>query len=135
MRQAERLRRVAGGSALNVAVGLTRLGWPTAFLGKVGDDPFGLFLRDTLEREGVDVSQLQMSREAATGLAFAWVRDTASGEVGYFSTRLLSAERFLRADELNHAWLRTARALQFGSLLLAAPASASASWAGFPDRP
>ena len=129
LRQAERLRRVAGGSAMNVTVGLARLGWPAAFLGKVGDDPFGLFLRDTLERAGVDVSHLQMSREAATGLAFAWVRDTASGEVGYFSTRLLSAERFLRADELDHDWLKTARALQFGSLLLAAPVSAEASWA------
>ena len=129
LRQAELLRRMPGGSSANTAVGLRRLGLPAAFLGKVGDDPFGAFLGDTLAREGVDTSRMLVGREASTGLAFAWVADPQSGEVGYFSTRLLSAERFLRAAELDRGWLGTARALHFGSLLLAAPVSAEAVWA------
>ena len=42
-----------GGAPANVAVGLTRLGAPPAFWTRLGDDPFGDFLRETLDEEGV----------------------------------------------------------------------------------
>jgi len=42
-----------GGAPANVAVGLTRLGSPPAFWTRLGDDPFGDFLRETLDEEGV----------------------------------------------------------------------------------
>ena len=42
--------KAPGGAAANVAVGLARLGVASAFMGKVGDDPFGHFLADTLRR-------------------------------------------------------------------------------------
>src|SRR5690349_5413411 len=83
LQQATLLKRVAGGAPANVTVGLARLGVPAAFLGKVGADPFGYFLRDTLNAEGVDVSHLLFSNEANTGLAFAWVEDVTSGEARY----------------------------------------------------
>ena len=40
--------RAPGGAPGNVAVGLARLRVHSAFMGKVGDDPFGHFLADTL---------------------------------------------------------------------------------------
>ncbi|AZQ15211.1 carbohydrate kinase family protein [Halorubrum sp. PV6] len=43
-----------GGAPANVAVGLSRLGATPAFWTRLGDDPFGDFLRETLDREGVD---------------------------------------------------------------------------------
>lgn len=42
-----------GGAPANVAVGLSRLGSPPAFWTRLGDDPFGDFLRATLAEEGV----------------------------------------------------------------------------------
>ncbi|KKF39352.1 carbohydrate kinase [Halorubrum saccharovorum] len=42
-----------GGAPANVAVGLSRLGSPPAFWTRLGDDPFGDFLRETLDEEGV----------------------------------------------------------------------------------
>jgi fructokinase len=48
-----------GGSPLNVAVGLGRLGVPVGFLGKVSKDPFGRLLRSHLEESGVDLSYLK----------------------------------------------------------------------------
>jgi fructokinase len=42
-----------GGAPANVAVGLCRLGQPPAFWTRLGDDPFGDFLRETLDEEGV----------------------------------------------------------------------------------
>ena len=43
-----------GGTATNVAVGAARLGNRTAVITKVGDDPFGPFVRRALEEFGVD---------------------------------------------------------------------------------
>jgi fructokinase len=47
-------QKAAGGAPGNVAVGLQLLGIDTAFVGKVGDDPFGRFLTKSLSDKGVD---------------------------------------------------------------------------------
>jgi sulfofructose kinase len=47
-----------GGPAATAAVTLARLGVETALVGVVGDDETGAFIRDGLEEEGVDVSEL-----------------------------------------------------------------------------
>ena len=47
-----------GGPAATAAVTLARLGVTTYFVGAVGDDETGTFIRDGLEAEGVDVSEL-----------------------------------------------------------------------------
>lgn len=46
----------AGGSPLNVAIGLSRLGQPTAFVGRFSRDPFGAVLRRHAARSNVDLS-------------------------------------------------------------------------------
>ncbi len=47
-----------GGPAATAAVTLARLGVATSFVGAVGDDDAGAFIREGLEHEGVDVSEL-----------------------------------------------------------------------------
>jgi sulfofructose kinase len=47
-----------GGPAATAAVTLARLGVPTFFVGAIGDDEAGAFIREGLEREGVDVTEL-----------------------------------------------------------------------------
>lgn len=47
-----RLLQCPGGAPANVAVGVARLGGNSGFIGRVGDDPFGHFMRQTLCREG-----------------------------------------------------------------------------------
>jgi sulfofructose kinase len=49
-----------GGPAATAAVALARLGVDVAFVGAVGDDETGAFVRDGLEAEGVDVSELDV---------------------------------------------------------------------------
>ncbi|MDQ1629071.1 MAG: fructokinase [Actinomycetota bacterium] len=48
-------RDLAGGAALNVAVGIQRLGVSTTLLGVVSDDPAGRALTELLDTEGVQV--------------------------------------------------------------------------------
>ena len=55
------IRRYAafpGGAPANVAVAVARLGAGAAFIGKVGRDAFGASIRETLCRNGVDVTGL-----------------------------------------------------------------------------
>ena len=67
----------AGGKGLNQAVACARMGARTAFIGCVGNDTAGTMLRDLLNSEGIDTSQL-VTVDAPTGRAFITV--DASGE-------------------------------------------------------
>ena len=64
-----------GGAEVNVAAHLARLGVPTRFAGRVGDDPFGTRLRQTLAELGVDTGYIEADPDRPTGL---YVKD-ASG--------------------------------------------------------
>ncbi|WP_421081711.1 PfkB family carbohydrate kinase, partial [Serratia fonticola] len=56
----------AGGAPLNVAVGAARLGCDCGFIGRVGDDPFGHFLQQTLYSEGVETQHIQFDEQYHT---------------------------------------------------------------------
>ncbi len=55
LRDGTNVREFAGGAALNVAVGLARLGVPTTLVAMVGDDPAGNNIRSYLDDYGVDL--------------------------------------------------------------------------------
>ena len=63
---ARELAIAGGGPAATAAVAIARLGGSAAFVGAVGDDAAGAFVRDGLEREGVDVSDLAVVPGART---------------------------------------------------------------------
>ena len=62
-------RLAPGGSILNVAVGLARLGVPASFAGKLADDYFGRRIHAYLRAEGVQLDSLVMA-PGRTTLAF-----------------------------------------------------------------
>ena len=64
-----------GGAPANVAVAVAKLGGEAGFIGCVGEDAFGAFLRETLIRFGVDVHGLQTAKDASTTLAVVTVDD------------------------------------------------------------
>ena len=62
--------RFPGGAPANVAVGLKRLGEDPILISKVGNDPLGDFLRESLEREGLRTDLILRSDNYHTGLVF-----------------------------------------------------------------
>ncbi len=108
--------KAPGGAPGNVAVGLARLGIPSAFMGKVGDDPFGHFLANTLTEAGVDISPLRFSTEARTALAFVSLR--ADGEREFMFYRHPSADMLFAPQEVDVAAIDHAKLLHFGSISL-----------------
>ncbi len=71
-----------GGAPGNTASGLAKLGVPVSFIGKVGNDPFGTFLKASLEKYGVDTKGLVISKTDRTTLAF--VSLTATGDRDFY---------------------------------------------------
>ncbi|QBS13481.1 hypothetical protein E4T54_11445 [Legionella geestiana] len=63
-----------GGCAGNIAVGAARLGLKSGMCSCVGRDDMGVFLRETLAREGVDTRLLHESAEHLTGLVLLGVQ-------------------------------------------------------------
>ncbi|SBV94991.1 putative fructokinase-4 [uncultured Eubacteriales bacterium] len=105
-----------GGAPANVLCAVTRLGGSAAFIGKVGDDMHGRFLRETLEREGIDVSGLTEDPAVFTTLAFVGL--SAGGERSFSFARKPGADTCLRPEEVSEALLRESAIFHVGSLSL-----------------
>ena len=108
-----------GGAPANVAVGLAKLGLRSGFVGKVGDDAFGAFLRTTLEAHGVDCSHLATDAEARTTLAFVSLTPDGSPDFAFY--RNPGADMRLCPADIDEAFHRAARAFHFGSISLTHP--------------
>jgi fructokinase len=106
----------AGGGPANVAVGLARLGITCGFIGKVGDDPFGDFLRQTIEQEGVETSGLRRGEGVRTTLAFVATRSDGQKDICFY--RNPGADMLLNAQEVNLVYLQSAKLFHFGGVSL-----------------
>lgn len=69
-----------GGSPLNVAMGLARLGLPTGYFTKISTDLFGQRIAAHLQREGIDISLCPRSAQNST---LAMVALNAEGVPNY----------------------------------------------------
>jgi fructokinase len=106
----------AGGAPANVAVGLARLGVSAGFIGKVGEDPFGEFLRRTLDAAGVDTQFLRLAGGTRTTLAFNATRSDGQKDICFY--RNPGADILLTAEEISRDYLLSARLFHFGSVSL-----------------
>ena len=114
-----------GGAPANLAVAASRLGAKAAFIGRVGNDSFGTFLRRTLTDNGVDDSGLSVDPAEATTLAVVSVDST--GERSFSFYRDPSADVNLSAEDIDSTKLRDTGILHFGSVSLTAEPSRSAT--------
>ncbi len=113
--------KVPAGAPANVAAAAARLGLQTAFITKVGDDSFGDAILQTFAARGVDVSQARKDPAGRTGLAFVSLRE--DGERDFLFYFDVARDLALRVDELDMAYLQSARAFHYGSISLIAEPS------------
>jgi ribokinase len=70
-----------GGKGGNQAVAAARAGAPVAFVGAVGDDPYGEAARASLAAEGIDVTRLRTDPEHPTGVALIAVDRKGANQI------------------------------------------------------
>jgi len=107
---------VAGGAPANVAVAAAKLGRKSAFIGKVGDDPFGRRLAAALSENGVETRGMRFDSSARTTLNFMTIPDPNTVETFFY--RNPGADMMLRPDELDRGLIEGARFFHFGSVSL-----------------
>ncbi|MCJ8014106.1 5-dehydro-2-deoxygluconokinase [Paenibacillus sp. KQZ6P-2] len=75
MEQTSTFTKYVGGSPANIAIGMSRLGMKTSFIGKIADDQMGRFIVDYLRRNDIDTSNVVTDcTGAVTGLAFTEIK-------------------------------------------------------------
>lgn len=101
----------AGGAPANVCATIAKLGGHALFSGKVGNDPFGHFLKNSLQEINVDTSMLVLDENHPTTLAFVSLME--SGERDFLFNR--GADAHLTEMEVDKEKLALSKILHFGS--------------------
>ncbi|KAG5005048.1 hypothetical protein AAZX31_10G228100 [Glycine max] len=114
--EAPAFKKAPGGAPANVAVGISRLGGSSAFVGKVGADEFGYMLVDILKKNNVETSGMKFDPNARTALAFVTLR--ADGEREFLFFRNPSADMLLQESELDENLIKKAKIFHYGSISL-----------------
>ena len=98
-----------GGSPTNIACGTARLGMKSAVITGVGDEHMGRFIREQLEREGVDTRGVKVDPERLTALVLLGIRDQEQFPLIFY--RENCADMGLTADDIDPDLIREARAV------------------------
>lgn len=114
-----------GGAPANVLACMAKLGAKTAFIGKVGKDIFGTFLRQVLSEYGIDTSGLKYSDTLNTTLAF--VKLDENGDRTFSFYRNPGADTALEPSDIDFNLIEASRVFHFGSLSMTDEPSNSAT--------
>jgi len=90
--------KMAGGAPANVCACYAKLGGKSYFMGQVGNDPFGQFLVDELEKASVDTTYTSFTHKAKTSLAFVSINH--EGERDFMFYRDPSADQLFEPKQV-----------------------------------
>jgi len=98
-----------GGSPTNIACGTARLGLNSAVITGVGDEHMGRFIREQLQREGVNTEGVKTDPERLTALVLLGIRDQEKFPLIFY--RENCADMGLTVDDINPDFIKSARAV------------------------
>ncbi|WP_188597122.1 sugar kinase [Thermocladium modestius] len=124
LRHVQYFEKHSTGSEANVCVAAARLGMRSGLITRLGNDEFGLFIRDWLRGEGVDVSRVVMDGEHPTGIYFVQRGYPVPGVSDVVYYRHGSAASFLSEEDVDRDYVRESRVLHTTGITLAISESA-----------
>lgn len=114
-----------GGAPANFLAALTKFGYKTALLGKVGNDAFGKMLTNTLEKAGINKDGIVVDPSVFTTLAFVTLDESGDREFSF--ARKPGADTCITFDEINKELLDETKVFHFGTLSLTSDPSKTAT--------
>ena len=105
-----------GGAPANFLAALTRYGYRTGFLGKVGNDTFGRLLVGTVKDAAIETKGIVVDDNVFTTLAF--VTFDAAGDRSFSFARKPGADTQLTWEEVDKSLIDDTRVFHFGTLSL-----------------
>ena len=116
-----------GGAPANLAVAASRLGAQTAFIGKVGADAFGRYLKEVLAENKVDVSGVAVDADHPTTMAVVSVDAAGERDFSFYRSANANADVMLCKEDISEGALKAAKIVHFGSVSLTADPSRTAT--------
>lgn len=110
----DRMELHIGGCASNTGVGLAKIGVKTAVIGKVGDDGFGDFLINALERSGVDCTGVVRDEQSLTSATMVMVH--SDGERSFL--HYIGANATLRESDVDYDVVKSSKILHVAGAFL-----------------
>ena len=98
-----------GGSSANTAFGCARLGLRAGLISRIGDDAMGHFLRETIAREGCDVSHVGVDPTRLTAAVVLGIKDRDTFPLIFL--RENCADMAIDEAEIEEAYIAQSRAL------------------------
>lgn len=117
--------RKPGGAPANVLAANSKLGGKTAFIGKIGNDALGQFLRKTLEDIQIDTSGLAVDPDIPTTLAFVQLDERGDRSFSFY--RKPGADLMLQTSDIKKALVTGCHIFHFGSVSLTGEPSRNAT--------
>ncbi|WP_369308833.1 sugar kinase [Providencia rettgeri] len=122
LHEVESFVRRAAGAELNVAIGLSRIGLKSGWISRLGNDSFGRFIQDTLNKEHVDNQCVKFDDNYPTGFQLkSKVENGTDPKVEYF--RKGSAASHLDLTDFNEDYFSSARHLHLSGVAAALSAT------------
>ena len=125
LRLGERLMLDFAGADSNFAIAMSRLGYRSAWISRLGDEPLGELALNTIAREGVDVSGVILDPTRNTGLYLKHHDATGVTRIQYY--RRGSAASNLQPDDLSPDHFRDARLVHLNGMTFALSESCAAT--------
>ena len=116
--------KAVGGCPTNIAIGTARLGLKSGLITRVGDEHMGRFIREQLQREGVDVSGVHTDKNRLTALVLLGIRDDKSFPLIFY--RSDCADSALDESDIDEAYIATTRSIVVTGTHFANPHNAAA---------
>lgn len=117
----------AGGAPANVVCMAAKLGASAGFIGKIGRDMFGFYLKSVLAEHKVDTSGLILDPNYSTTLAFVRKDEDGGRDFVFYRSSQISADLNLRYGEVNRELIDGCKIFHFGALSLTAEPSRTAT--------
>lgn len=126
LKKVHMFEKFVGGSPANIAVGVTRHGLKTGFIGKVSDDQFGEFVTDYFNEEGIDTSHItKCTGGEKLGLTFTEMLSPEESSILMY--RNCIADLQLSVDDIDEEYIKNTKAILISGTSLAESPSREAA--------
>ncbi|QLB12654.1 5-dehydro-2-deoxygluconokinase [Bisgaardia hudsonensis] len=124
LEDASSFAKYLGGSSGNVAYGTAVQGVKSSMLARVGDEHMGRFLREELQRVGVDTSHLITDKERLTALVILGIKDQDTFPLIFYRDNC--ADMAITSEDFSEEYIASAKALAITGTHLSNPKTRNA---------
>ncbi|MEH7252608.1 5-dehydro-2-deoxygluconokinase [Neobacillus niacini] len=118
MEETRTFTKYVGGSPANIAIGASRLGMKSGFIGKISNDQMGRFILQYLKENNIDIDHIVTDQSGAvTGLAFTEIKSPTECSILMYRDNV--ADLKLEPKDVSEEYIKQSKVLLVSGTALA----------------